>query len=110
MNTLASLKTATVMVLLFASTLAAQQERIDDIGIRDVGPKRVRLALPEFRFESSGEKTDKLAKVFNETLNRDLDFSGNLEIASASFYPSGVFAVPSDIKAEEWSRCCRSAA
>jgi TolB protein len=102
LKTLASVKCATLFVL-FASRLAAQQDRIE-AGIRDVGPRAVRLALPEFRFETSGEKTDKLAKVFNETLYRDLDFSGNLEIASASFYPSGIFALPSDIKAEEWTR------
>jgi TolB protein len=97
------LKIATVVVLLFASRLAAQQDRID-AGIRDVGPRAVRLALPEFRFEASGEKTDKLAKIFNETLHRDLDFSGNLEIASASFYPTGTFADPADIKPEDWTK------
>ena len=104
MNTLASLKTAIVIFFLFASMLAAQQDRIDNVGITNRGPQAVRLALPEFRFEASGEKTDKLAKVFNETLHRDLDFSGNLEIASASFYPTGTFAVPADIKPEDWTR------
>jgi TolB protein len=93
LNTLVSLKTATVVVLLLASRLSAQQDRID-AGIRDVGPRAVRLAVPEFRFETTGEKTEKLAKVFNETLVRDLDFSGNLEIASPSFYPTGIFALP----------------
>ena len=103
MNTLVSLKTATVVVLLLASRLSAQQDRID-AGIRDVGPRAVRLAVPEFRFETTGEKTDKLAKAFNETLLRDLDFSGNLEIASPSFYPTGIFALPADIKPEDWTK------
>jgi len=98
------LKTATVVFLLLASMLAAQQDRIDNVGITTTGPRAVRLALPEFRFETSADKTDKLAKVFNETLHRDLDFSGNLEIASASFYPTGIFALPADIKAEDWTK------
>lgn len=104
MNTLASLKTVIAGVLLWGLVVTAQQERIDNVGIKDQGPQAVRIAVPEFRFATPNEKTERLAKVFNETLHRDLDFSGNVEIASPSFYPSGVFALPGDIKAEEWTR------
>jgi TolB protein len=98
------MKAVTAGVLLWGLVLTAQQERIDNVGITDKGPKAIRLAVPEFRFATLGEKTDRLAKAFNETLHRDLDFSGNLEIASPSFYPTGIFALPADIKVEDWTK------
>lgn len=105
MNTLASLRNATVVLLLGVSVLVAGQDRIDDVGIRDnTGPRAVRLAVPEFRFATPNDKAERLAKVFNDTLRRDLDFSGNLEIASPSFYPLGTFALPGDIKVEDWTK------
>ncbi|HET9941794.1 MAG TPA: translocation protein TolB, partial [Terriglobia bacterium] len=91
-------------LLLFSSLLFAQQDRINDVGITTSSLKAIRLALPEFRFATPGPRSDQLAKVFNETLRRDLDFSGNLEIVSPSFYPLGTFALPADIKAEDWTR------
>ena len=103
MKALANFKIAIVNLLLFGSILAAQQARIDT-GITDTGPKAVRLALPEFRFTIPGTKSEQLAKVFNDTLRRDLDFSGNLEIVSPSFYPLGTFALPADIRVEDWTK------
>ena len=89
---------------LAVTTLATVQDRIDDVGITRVGPPVVRLALPEFRPAAPGERADKLAKVFNDTLWSDLDFSGNIELASRSFYPTGVYANRSDIKPEDWTK------
>jgi TolB protein len=63
----------------------------------------IRLAIPEFRSSTPGEKNDNLAKVFNETLRADLDFSGNVELVSPSFYPTGSFVLPGDIKVEDWT-------
>jgi len=103
LNTRARLRIAAVLLLLSATVFLAQQDRIDT-GITTSGPRAIRLAVPEFRFTTPGEKTERLAKVFNETLRRDLDFSGNLEIASPSFYPTGIFAFPGDIKVEDWTK------
>ena len=82
----------------------AGQDRIDDVGITGRGPALVKLALPEFRPAAPGERADKLAKVFNDTLWSDLDFSGNIELASRSFYPTGTYVDPADIKPEDWTK------
>jgi TolB protein len=84
--------------------LDARQDQIGGIGLsRDGGMKAVRLALPEFRPTTPSERGDKLAKIFNDTLRADIDFSGNIELASPSFYPKGTFARPGDIRVEDWT-------
>jgi len=80
-----------------------QQGRIET-GINAVGPPAVRIAVPELQFTAATPQTATLAKTFNETLWNDLDFSGNLELASRSFYPAGIFAAPRDIKTEDWTK------
>ena len=62
------------------------------------------MAIPEFRPAGSDQRSVNLAKVFNDTLRADIDFSGNIELASPSFYPQGVFANPPDIKIEDWTQ------
>ena len=103
MNIPASSKVGALTILLCVAVLEARQDRVDNVGITAKGPPIVKLALPEFRPTMSGDRADKLAKVFNETLWADLDFSGNIELSSRSFYPTGVFAVPGDIKVEDWT-------
>jgi TolB protein len=104
LNISASLKTTTVALLLSVLALEGRQDRIDEIGIRVTGgAAAVRLALPEFRPTTPGERSERLAKVFNDTLRADIDFSGNIELASPSFYPQGTFAAPGDIKVEDWT-------
>jgi len=103
LNIPASSKVGALTILLCVAVLEARQDRVDNVGITAKGPPIVKLALPEFRPTMSGDRADKLAKVFNETLWADLDFSGNIELSSRSFYPTGVFAVPGDIKVEDWT-------
>lgn len=91
-------------ILVGITSLGAVQDRIDDVGLTGKGPALVKLALPEFRPATPGDRADKLAKVFNDTLWADLDFSGNIELASRSFYPTGVYANPGDIKPEDWTK------
>jgi len=86
------------------TSLGAVQDRIDDVGLTGKGPALVKLALPEFRPEAPGDRATKLAKIFNDTLWADLDFSGNIELASRSFYPTGTYADPADIKPEDWTK------
>src|SRR5580765_2970589 len=63
-----------------------------------VGMKAVKIAVPDFKPSTTDSKINHLADVFNKTLWDDLDFSGNLTLASKSFYPLGNFANPSDIR------------
>src|SRR6187402_2780921 len=69
-----------------------------------VGMKAVKIAVPEFRPGTADEKINRLATVFNETLWNDLDFSGNLTLASRSYYPLGNFANPADIRPDDWTK------
>jgi TolB protein len=90
------------MMLLLApvATLLAFQD-ITGLLSRD-GPKAIRIAVPELQFTSATAQTASLAKIFNETLWNDLAFSGNLEMASRSFYPAGTFSKPTEINTEDW--------
>ena len=69
-----------------------------------VGMKAVKIAVPEFKPSTADAKITQLAKVFNDTLWNDLDFSGNLVLASKSFYPLGNFVNPSDIRPDDWMK------
>jgi hypothetical protein len=93
LNTRVSLTTATIVFLLCIQGVSAPQDRIEG-GVNLVGPKKVILAIPQFRSATPGEKNDRLAKVFDDTLQADLDFSGNIDLASRSFFPSGTFVLP----------------
>lgn len=68
-----------------------------------VSMKAIRIAVPLFTPSTSDSKINHLADVFNETLWNDLDFAGNLVLASRSFYPVGKFAALSDIRPAEWT-------
>lgn len=102
MNTRVSLILSSIALLLGTGHLSAQRDVIQGFLTRS-GPPIVRVAIPPIRSTAPGEKVDHLAKVFYDTLWADLDFSGNIALASPSFYPTGIFAVPSDIKVEDWT-------
>jgi TolB protein len=74
-----------------------------DAGIT-VGMKAVKIAVPEFKPSTSDSKIGHLADVFNKTLWDDLEFSGNLTLASRSYYPLGNFVNPSDIHSDDWTK------
>ena len=94
--------------LLSASILGAprQDEIRGGITLTSSGTAAVRIALPEFRAPSGapGETETRLTRVFNETLWNDLEFSGNIELASRSFYPLGNFTLPGEIRAADWTK------
>jgi len=69
-----------------------------------VGMKAVKIAVPEFKPSTADSKINHLADVFNQTLWDDLDFSGNLTLASRSYYPLGTFANPSDVHPDDWTK------
>jgi TolB protein len=101
LNTRVSLTITSIVLLLCIQGAAAPQDQIFS-GLTRSGPPIIRLAIPEFRSATPGEKNEKLAKAFNDTLWADLDFSGNIELASRSFYPTGSFVLPGDIKPDDW--------
>jgi TolB protein len=80
--------------------MVAFQDIVSELNRR--GPSAIKIAIPELRFTAPTAQTATLARIFNETLWNDLDFSGNLELASRSFYPVGTFSKPSEIKVEDW--------
>ena len=88
-------------LLAYGAVMLAQDQITG--GLTRSGPQAIRVAIPPIRSASGGEKEERLARVFYDTLWADLDFSGNLELASRSFYPTGIFAVPADIKVEDWT-------
>jgi TolB protein len=102
LNIRANLKLLALALLVGVSSLHARQDQIDTGTVR-TGSSAVKLAIPEFLPSGSDARAVRLAKVFNDTLRADIDFSGNIEVASASFYPKGVFADPADIKVEDWT-------
>jgi TolB protein len=91
---------AMLLTPLGSSLLRGQQI---DAGI-NVGMKAVKIAVPEFKPSTADAKINQLAKVFNDTLWADLDFSGNLDLASRSYYPLGNFANPVDIHPDDWTK------
>jgi TolB protein len=101
----ASLNRLLLAALLSAGSLVAavRQDKIEG-GIDFKGSQAVKIAVAELQFTAATAQSATLAKVFNETLWNDLDFSGNLELAARSMYPIGSFSRPSDIKAEDWTK------
>jgi TolB protein len=102
----ASLKQLVVAAVIFAASfLQATPQDIDEVGVTGRGGlKFVKIAVPELKFTAPTAQTATLARIFNETLWNDLDFSGNLELASRSFYPTGTFSRSAEIKAEDWTK------
>jgi TolB protein len=101
----ASLKKLVVAAVIFAASfLQATPQDIDNVGVTGMGLKSVKIAVPELQFTAPSAQTATLAKIFNDTLWNDLEFSGNLEMAPRSFYPAGIFAKPGDIKVEDWTK------
>ena len=43
------------------------------------------------------------ASLFSEVVRNDLDFSGIIDLASKSFYPTQVPSVPAELNYQAWS-------
>jgi TolB protein len=70
---------------LFLPRPAASQKNEVTLGISDSGARKVSLALPPFRAESSPEM-EKAARILSETLWDDLNFSGFFNLVNRSYY------------------------
>lgn len=66
-----------------------------------LGVEKIRLAVPAFAAQSTEVETP--AGVFNFVLQRDLEWSGLVELVSPSFFPLGIPFRPVELKHEDWS-------
>jgi len=85
-------------VLLTARPLAAQDWFKTGTGL---GITKARVAVPDTVARSSF--TQPLPKTFHDVLWADLDYSGILDLVSASFYPLQSPSQPSELNAQAWA-------
>ncbi|PYT66568.1 MAG: translocation protein TolB [Acidobacteria bacterium] len=85
-------------VLLSSCGSASAQDRIR-MGT-GLGQTKIRVALADFGPRYDSAKTH--ASLFTQVVRDDLQFSGILELASPSFYPTQVPTVPGELKAPAW--------
>jgi len=89
---------AVLAFAIFSSPAAAQDWFKTGTGL---GVTKARVAVPDTPARSAS--TQPLAKTFHDVLWGDLDYSGILEMVSASFYPTQVPSQPSELKAQDWA-------
>src|SRR5579862_3870632 len=66
-----------------------------------LGVTKARLAVPDTVAKSTFGPP--LPKIFHDVLWSDLEYSGIIDLVSASFYPLETVGQPSDLKATDWS-------
>jgi TolB protein len=72
-----------------------------------LGVSKPRVAVADFASRSSS--TPPLASLFSDVLRNDLDFSGILDLASKSFYPTQVPSAPAELNYPDWQNAPVSA-
>src|ERR1700674_3260449 len=65
-----------------------------------LGVSKPRVAVADFASRSSS--TPPLANLFSDVLRNDLDYSGILDLASKSFYPTQVPGAPAELNYPDW--------
>ena len=87
-----------VAVIVLSCRSAWAQDRIrTGTGL---GQTKIRVALADFGPRSATAKPH--ASLFTQVVRDDLQFSGVVELASPSFYPSQPPTVPAELKAPAW--------
>ena len=86
-----------VMALLVSFSASAQDRIRTGTGL---GLAKPRVAIADIAPRSSAAKSH--ASLFTQVVRDDLQFSGILELASPSFYPTEVPTVPAELKAPAW--------
>src|SRR2546429_4182838 len=87
-----------VAVIVLSCRSAWAQDRIrTGTGL---GQTKIRVALADFGPRSATAKPH--ASLFTQVVRDDLQFSGVVELASPSFYPSQPTTVPAELKAPAW--------
>src|ERR1700721_1965798 len=89
---------ASILILFGAKPAAAQDWFKTGTGL---GVSKVRVAAPDFAVR--GATSPALEKTFHDVLWNDLEYSGILELVSASFYPSKIPSQQSELNAPDWA-------
>src|SRR5579864_3282033 len=89
---------AAFLILFGAKPAAAQDWFKTGTGL---GVSKVRVAAPDFAVR--GATSPALEKTFHDVLWNDLEYSGVLELVSASFYPSKIPGQQSELNAPDWA-------
>src|SRR5579863_9916640 len=66
-----------------------------------LGVNKPKVAVADF--VSRNDASTSLATLFGDVVRNDLDFSGIVEVASKSFYPTQVPSVPMELNYQAWS-------
>ena len=85
------------VILLTGRSVSAQDKITIATGL---GQTKIRVAIADFGPRSDLAKSH--ASLFTQVVRADLEFSGILELASPSFYPTQVPTVPAELKAPAW--------
>jgi TolB protein len=84
-------------ILLSCRTVSAQDRIRIATGL---GQTKIRVALADFGPRSDSAKSH--ASLFTQVVRNDLEYSGILDLASPSFYPTEVPTVPAELKPPAW--------
>jgi TolB protein len=88
-----------LLLLLFAFPTFAQDWVHIATGI---GQTKPRIAVPDFAAQADNAKSH--AALFTSVVRDDLDFSGIVELASPSFYPTTAPSEPGQLHVTDWSQ------
>src|SRR5437879_12373563 len=66
-----------------------------------LGVSKPKVAVADFLSRTDGSAS--MAALFSDVVRNDLDYSGILELASKSFYPTQVPSVPMELNYQAWS-------
>jgi TolB protein len=89
------------LLLLSSPSFAQQQEPWFRTGT-GIGQEKPRIAVSDFVSKSDSAKSH--ATMFTNVVRDDLNFSGVLELASPSFYPTTVPSQPGELRMLDWSQ------
>jgi len=95
---IAFLFAALALLAALPSSLAAQDWFRTGTGL---GVSKPRVAVADFAPRNTSSSP--LATLFGDVVRSDLDYSGIVEIASKSFYPTQVPSIPSELNGTVWS-------
>jgi TolB protein len=90
-----------VLTLLAAAHPAAAQDWFKTG--TGLGVSKPRVAVADFAARNPAAASQPLATLFSDVVRNDLDYSGILDLASKSFYPTQVPSVPTELNAAAWS-------
>jgi TolB protein len=95
-----SLAALGVLILFFFAAMGARAQDWFRTGT-GLGVSKPRVAVADM--VSRNDASGSMATLFSEVVRNDLDFSGIVEVASKSFYPTQVPSVPMELNYQAWT-------